>query len=268
MTKLIDAHAHIFPEKIAGKASAAIGEFYENFHPMEGDGTLGELMRLGSQAGVTHYVVFSAATTPHQVQSINDFIAAQVDEHPDILTGLGTLHPGIDNIEEEVERIISLGLKGIKLHPDFQKFAVDSPEAMRMYACLEGRLPVLFHAGDYRYHYSSPRQIAAVSDAFPKLQIIAAHFGGWSQWREAIEWIVPRKSIYVDTCSAMYSMDAQQAMKIIDMYGADRILFGTDYPMWSYHGEFEMLKALPLSDEDREKIYWKNAARIFKIETE
>lgn len=266
MTKLIDAHAHIFPEKIAGKASAAIGDFYENFHPMEGDGTLEELTRLGAQAGVTHYIVFSAATTPHQVQSINDFIAAKAKAQPELLTGLGTLHPDMENPEAEVERIISLGLKGIKLHPDFQKFAVDSPEAMRMYACLEGRLPVLFHAGDFRYQYSSPHRIAAVSDAFPDLQIIAAHFGGWSQWREAIEWIVPRKGIYVDTCSALYSMEDKQAMQIIEMYGEDRILFGTDYPMWSYHGEFERLKALPLSDETREKIYWKNAARLFKIE--
>lgn len=266
MTKLIDAHTHIFPEKIAGKASAAIGDFYDNFHPMEGDGTLARLMELGQAAGVDHYVVFSAATRPEQVCSINDFIAAQMQAHPGVITGLGTLHPDMENPEEEIQRIVSLGLRGVKLHPDFQRFFVDSPAAMRIYACLEGRLPVLFHAGDFRYPYSSPRRIAAISDAFPGLRIVAAHFGGWSQWREAIEWIVPRETICVDTCSSLYSMDDRQAEHIIRMYGADRVLFGTDYPMWSYQEELARLERLPLSPEEREKIYWRNAGRIFHIE--
>lgn len=265
MTKLIDAHAHIFPDKIAGKASVAIGDFYNNFHGMEGDGTLTRLMELGGQAGVDHYVVFSAATRPEQVQSINDFIAVQMNANPGKVTGLGTLHPDMENPEEEIDRIIALGLKGIKLHPDFQEFYVDSPAAKRLYAYLEGKLPVLFHAGDFRYPYSSPRRIAQVSDEFPGLQIIAAHFGGWSEWREAIEWIVPRENICVDTCSSLYSMSDDEAYKIIEMYGAHRVLFGTDYPMWTYQEELAKLRRLPLTHEEQEQIYWQNAQRIFSI---
>ncbi len=265
MGKLIDAHTHIFPDKIAGKASVAIGNFYNNFHSMEADGTLTRLMELGKQAKVDHYVVFSAATRPEQVHSINDFIAVQMKANPGKVTGLGTLHPDMESPEEEIDRIISLGLKGIKLHPDFQEFYVDSPAAKRIYAYLEGKLPVLFHAGDYRYSYSSPRRIAQVSDEFPGLQIIAAHFGGWSEWRQAIEWIVPRKRICVDTCSALYSMSDEEAYKIIQMYGADRVLFGTDYPMWTYEEELEKLRRLPLTEKEQEMIFWKNAQEIFGI---
>lgn len=76
---------------------------------------------------------------------------------------------------------------------------------------------------------------------------------------------MPRKGIYVDTCSALYSMEDKQAMQIIEMYGEDRILFGTDYPMWSYHGEFERLKALPLRDETREKFIGKMPQGFLKL---
>lgn len=263
--KLVDVHAHIFPDKIANKASVAIGRFYDNFHPMEENGTIARLTELGEQAGVNHYVVFSAATRPEQVHSINDFIAEQMKANPEKITGLERLHPDMENPEEEIDRMIALGLKGVKLHPDFQEFYVDSPGAKRLYAYLEGKLPVLFHAGDYRYSYSSPRRIAQVSDEFPELTIIAAHFGGWSEWREAIEWIVPRKRIFVDTCSALYSMSDEEAYKIIEMYGANRVLFGTDYPMCTYEGELAKLRRLPLTAQEQEQIFWKNAQRIFGI---
>lgn len=265
MIKKIDAHTHIFPEKIAAKASASIGEFYGNFHPMEGDGSLSMLLSLGEKAGVDGFVVFSAATSPSQVESINTFIAQEVREYPDKLTGLGTLHPDMENPEKEIDRIISLGLKGIKLHPDFQKFQANSPEAMRMYAYLEGKLPVLFHAGDPRYQYSSPHRIAQISDAFPNLDIVAAHMGGWAETRQAMEWIIPREKILVDTCSSLYAMSDEQATQLIRLYGADRVLFGTDYPMWSYGEEAQKLERLPLSDEEREKIFHKNAEKLFRI---
>ena len=239
--------------------------FYNNFHAMEANGTLEQLMKLGNKAHVDHYVVFSAATRPEQVQAINDFISKEVKKYPDQLTGLGTLHPKMKDPEKEIDRIISLGLKGIKLHPDFQQFYVDAPEAKRIYAYLQGKLPVLFHAGDYRYSYSSPRRIAKVYDEFPKLKIIAAHFGGWSEWRQAMEWIVPRKRIYVDTCSSMYSMSDIEAYKIIKMYGADRVMFGTDYPMWTYDEDLAKIRRLPLSEEEKEKIFFKNAEKVFKI---
>ena len=81
---------------------------------------------------------------------------------------------------------ISLGLKGVKLHPDFQNFEADSPCAMSIFElCAEAGLPVLVHTGDYRFDYSNPNRIANVLRAFPKLKFVGAHFGGWSVWDEA-----------------------------------------------------------------------------------
>jgi predicted TIM-barrel fold metal-dependent hydrolase len=120
---IIDAHAHIFPEKIAQKATDNIGSFYDLY--MNFDGTADMLIKQGDECGVSKYVVQSVATVPHQVKRINDFIVKSVEKYPDKLIGFGSLHPDMKGMEEEIDRLISLGLHGIKLHPDFQKFAIN-----------------------------------------------------------------------------------------------------------------------------------------------
>ena len=174
MRTIIDAHAHVFPGKIAAKATESIGEFYDI--PMDLDGSVETLLRLKERYGVSKFLIQSVATTPLQVASINDFIARTVEEHSDTFIGFGALHPNMEAPEKEIERILSLGLKGVKLHPDFQKFEADSPAAIRIYEAMEGRLPLLIHAGDKRYDYFHPRRIANIFNWFPKLDVIAPHF--------------------------------------------------------------------------------------------
>ena len=123
MNKILDAHCHIYPDKIAEKAVQSVGEFYHL--KMRMDGTVAHLLEAGEKAGITNFLVHSVSTTPHQVKSINEFISAQVNAYPDKLTGFGTLHPDSDTIEADVEHLLELGLQGVKLHPDFQRFAID-----------------------------------------------------------------------------------------------------------------------------------------------
>ena len=124
---IIDAHAHVFPDRIAEKAVAGIGGFYDM--KMAFDGTVSELLREGADAGVDRYIIQSVATVPAQVESINNFISQSVRDYPDKLTGFGALHPDYADPAKEIDRIISLGLKGLKLHSDFQNFAIDDEKA-------------------------------------------------------------------------------------------------------------------------------------------
>ena len=142
---IINFHAHIYPENIAERATQSVSDGYGI--KMDYNGTLEQLIEDGKKSGVTQFAVQSVAVTPKTVQSINNFIAKKCSENPDILFGLGTLHPDMENPEEEIERCISLGLKGIKLHPDSQRFLMDSDKAMRLYEMLEGRLPILMQIG-------------------------------------------------------------------------------------------------------------------------
>ena len=119
----IDSHCHIYPEKIASKAVGGTDNFYGE-HSV-GSGTVDDLLQRGENAGVDHFIVQSVATTPHQVGSINRFIAYEVAKNPEKLTGLGTLHPDSEDIEGDVAHLLELGLRGVKLHPDIQAFKID-----------------------------------------------------------------------------------------------------------------------------------------------
>ena len=117
--EIIDAHAHIYPDKIAEKATVTIGKFYDI--PMEMPaGTPERLLEDGARAGVTGYVVHSVATTAHQVRSINEFIKREIDAHKEFI-GFMTLHQDLteEQVAEEVDWCIKNGFKGVKLHPDF-----------------------------------------------------------------------------------------------------------------------------------------------------
>ena len=177
--EIIDAHTHIYPEKIAQKASDTIGNFYDI--PMYGDGSVEGLLKSGGEIGISKYLVCSAATVAAQVASINDFIKREADAHAEFVP-FGTMHPDFEDIESETKRMLDMGFKGIKLHPDFQKFDIDSKGAYKIYECAEGKLPVLFHMGDDRYDYSRPEKLARVLRDFPKLKVLAAHFGGYRCW--------------------------------------------------------------------------------------
>lgn len=257
---IIDAHAHIYPDKIAEKATAAIGEFYDlNMHG--GSGTVDGLLKSGGEAGVERFIVQSVATIPEQVVSINNFLHASVAQHPDKLIGFCAMHPDFPDPKAEIDRCISLGFKGIKLHPDFQKFNIDDERAFPIYEAAEGRLPILFHTGDYRYDYSHPRRLYNVTERFPNLTVIGAHFGGWSL-QDTASYVFRDRKIYVDCSSSLYFISPEHAAELIRRFGADHVLWGTDYPMWNAKEELERFYKLPLTDEERELILYKNALRL------
>lgn len=266
--KIFDAHCHIFPEKIAAKASVNIGKFYD-LH-MDYDGSIKTLMDIYKKVGVDKCLVQSVATTPAQVQSINNFIAESVKKYPDMFVGFCALHPHMEKkeIEAEIDRAVSLGLKGIKLHPDFQQFKIDDRKAYDIYEAAEGRLPILFHTGDYRYDYSSPKRLANALKDFPKLTAIGAHFGGWSEWADGEKYLADNPNVYVDTSSSLYELTPAQAKEYITAFTPDRVMFGTDYPMWSIENELKHMAEIELSDSDREKIMYKTACKLLGINDE
>jgi predicted TIM-barrel fold metal-dependent hydrolase len=229
------------------------------------DGTLSALLKAGGEAGIGGYVVHSVATTPEQVVSINNFIADRVREYPGVLTGFATIHPDFGDIGGEMERAASIGLKGVKIHPDFQKFAIDDEKAFEIYRHIEGKLPLLAHTGDYRYTYSKAFRVARVLEAFPGLTFIGAHFGGWSEWEAAADVLKGYDNLYVDTSSSLYTLTPEKARRLIDAFGVERVLFGTDYPMWNPREEFERFGKIPLDATERERILHKNAEVLLGI---
>ena len=119
--KIIDIHTHIYPDAIARKATDSIRDFYQ----LDGGGMDGSVQMLrsrGAEAGISHFVVLPVSNTPKRVRSINEFLLNESKKY-DNFTGFGTLHAEMDGLTDEMERILSLGLRGIKMHPDSQRFA-------------------------------------------------------------------------------------------------------------------------------------------------
>ena len=184
--------------------------------------------------------------------------------HPEFI-GFGSLHPEYEDIEGEIDRMLAMNLKGIKLHPDFQKFNIDDEAAYPIYEAAQGRLPILFHTGDDRYEFSKPVRLYRVLEKFPKLIAIGAHLGGYRCWDEVGVYLGhPR--LYIDTSSALMFLSPERAAEIIRQHGTDKVFFGTDSPMWRHKDELERFNRLPLTPEERQKILSGNALKFFNLD--
>lgn len=259
--RIIDAHTHIYPQSIAERAGESIGKFYDidMFHL----GTAEELIKSGRRINSYGYLVCSAATTPKQVESINNFIAVSCEAYKEFI-GFGTMHPDYANMSGELERIKGWA-KGVKLHPDFQEFFADEPRAISMWKTIaENDMFALVHLGDDRRSFSDPRRMAAVLEQVPKLKLIAAHFGGYRQWEIAFDAYKPN-SCWFDISSSIMFMEKELVFKFFDKFGIENFFWGTDFPSQDHKIELERFLELGLSEEQNAMILGENLARVLGI---
>lgn len=261
--QIIDIHTHIYPSKIAAKATDSVREFYQLRGSGNTDGTVELLRQRGAIAGISRYTILPVSNSPNRVRSINSFILEQTELYDDFI-GFGTLHAAMENIEEEVEWILNAQLKGIKMHPDSQRFPIDDPRLYPVYDAIQGKIPVMLHMGDPRYNYSHPVRLRHVIEAFPKLQVIAAHFGGYKMFDTAKEYLYDTDCIF-DISSAMMFMEPGEPERYINFYGAERMAYGTDYPLWDPVDEVKRFQSLKLTEAQFDQISHKTAQRILGL---
>ncbi len=258
-----DAHAHIYPGKIAEKATASVGTFYDI--PMRNVGLPHVLAQRGEEAGIDRFLVCSVATKVEQVRSINEFIQRKCQEYPQFV-GLAAWHQDVEDVAAEMDDIQRRGLRGVKLHPDFQRFQIDDPQMLPMYAEASRRgLPVLFHTGDSRMDFSSPRRLMRVLEKLPDFTCIAAHLGGYTEWDTAREEL-RGTNVYIDTSSSLFMVTPGQAQESIAHFGVSHTMFGTDFPMWTPCEELERFFALGFGEEENRAMLYGNFARLFGLE--
>lgn len=259
--KAIDVHAHIFPPKIEHIATDAIRDFY-NRGSMRHSGSSEELLASGRPAGVVKYLVFTTATTPHQVTVIHDFIMGEARKHPEFIP-VGTMHKDFEDKAAELDRIYDMGMRGIKLHPDFQKFCIDDDKMMPVFEHLQKKgMFVITHSGDYRYDFSHPARVARIAKLFPEMPLIAAHFGGWSQWDIARELLV-LPNVYVDTSSTFGFGGVEPVIQGLRTFDPTHIFFGDDFPMWDHAEEIRRLREVVTDDAFLEDILYNNFMAFF-----
>jgi len=262
---IIDFHTHCFPDKIAEKAIGKLAHASGGLQPYT-DGSVAGLKKNLAEQGVDGAVVLNIATNAHQQRSVNDF-AASINDGVTVFS-FGSVYPGSEDAFQELERIKELGLKGIKLHPDYQGFQVDDPDLRPLYRKIsELGLITVFHAGeDYGFappYGATPDRLARALEWFDT-PVVAAHMGGLHCAEGVLEHLCG-KEIYFDTSFSYGQMPRYYAEKILEKHGADKILFGTDLPWHEAWMELRMLEHLGLSEEDREKVLSGNATKLLGI---
>lgn len=268
---IIDFHTHAFPDKIAQKAMAKLEQNIIDIqgrdYPPVGDGTLGSLKKIMKRDGVDVSVVMPIATTVRQSASINRF-AKEINGRDGIIS-FGGLHPMQNDWERVLEEIKESGLRGIKLHLEYQGVYVTAPEILRLLKKAEElELYTMFHSGrDVGMPepvHCTPRDLSRVLDFVGGKYIIAAHMGGWRLWDDVEKYLVGTP-IMLDVSYVKGFMDPEQFKRIIKNHGSEKILFASDMPWQSPRDAADMLEAANLSPKELENIYYGNAAKILGI---
>ncbi len=263
--RVIDFHTHAFPDDLAQKAISALEEHSGDYRAHH-DGTVGGLLRSMDRARIERAVVVSIATKPTQVPRITDWSISIVSER---IIPFASIHPLYRDFERELDRIAAAGLKGIKLHPMYQKFTIDDPGLFPLYRAIADRgLIVLFHAGnDIAFPVTgqaSPLRFLKLFESFPNLKMVVSHLGGWTAWDEVEETLLG-KPVYLETSFGIGEADSSQFRKIIENHSPDYLLFGTDSPWLDQKKELQAWKSLSLSEGWKEKVFHNNAERLLGL---
>jgi len=210
------------------------------------------------------------ATNVKQVEHVNDFMADVVKNNITegfTPVGFAGIHQDYPEIGKEVERIASIGLKGIKIHPDIQRVNIDDKRLMALYEAIEGKMPLYLHMGDDReeYQYSATERLVKIKKIFPDLEVVAAHLGGYTAWHK-IGLLTDFDKIWFDASSSFWVIDSVYAKQIIEELGTKRVMFGTDYPVAYANEELDRFMRIELDEETRRDILYNNAARFLRLE--
>ena len=263
---IIDFHVHAFPDALAAKALPLLSKCSGGVKPNY-DATISGLESYLAKNNVDYAVVLNIATNPHQEKKVNDF-AVSLLEKKNIIP-FGSVHPDSPNALSELERLAKAGIRGIKLHPDYQHFFVDDEKMFPIYKKIaELGFITVFHAGvDIGYPkpvHCTPERLLRVLDLFDDAPVVAAHFGGWLLWDSVLEDLCGTK-VYLDTAFSSGKMPPDYAKELIKAHDADKVLLGSDMPWSDTLDEVRFVQSLDLSAEDEEKILSNNAKRLLNI---
>lgn len=279
---IIDFHTHTFPDPIAEKTIFTLSNKSKT-KPFLSSKT-DDLILDGKRNGINLSVILPVVTNPLKTEKINDSAKVINDTKEGVLS-FGGVHPDTPSVKEEIRRIASMGLKGIKIHPAYQQVPLNDIRFKRIvsYAAEEG-LIVLSHGGidiGVEGIFASPKMCREVVRETGIDKFVMAHMGGWAQWNEVKDFLVG-ENVYFDTafCYGEYSyldgapktkydapMDAESFVELVKAHGADKILFGTDSPWTDRKTQIELFSALPLTTEEKELIFSRNASKLLNKET-
>ncbi|GHV52978.1 amidohydrolase [Deltaproteobacteria bacterium] len=230
-----DIHTHVFHPRIAANALASLDK--RGFPPV-GAGVIDDLLLRAKTAGIERVVCLTAALAGGQVWAANNFVLAlqqrQKTAPADVgIVPFGTVHPDYPRWEAELDRLEAAGVKGLKVHPHFQNLPFDDPRLLPILETVKNRFIVLCHVScekPLETNPSNPYKLAKLVARFPQTIFVAAHLGGYGDFRLAAD-ALAGKSVRLDTSNTLH-MGEEGCRAILAKHPFDKLLFGTDYPLY------------------------------------
>jgi predicted TIM-barrel fold metal-dependent hydrolase len=260
---IIDAHTHVWPDDIAGRA---LGLNRVPGLEARGDGTVGGLRADMARSGVDVSCCLAIANKPEHVAKVNAFVAGLGTP---TTVPVGTVHVGL-GVEDNLEALRSNGITRVKIHPLFQDYALDHPRLWELFEAFGSEIAVIAHVGEggdaYRNSLSSPAMIRDITRQFPQLRLVACHFGGYRILDDAEE-MLNGADVVLETSwpPTLAGLRPERVRRLIRNHGAERIVFGSDWPMTSPEEELAAVQALGLRDDELEQVLGGTLARVFAI---
>lgn len=268
---LIDCHLHLFPDKLAPGTLARLTQVFGS--DPHGDATLSGTLDLLAGSGADLGVALHIATNPRSQHNVNDFALACQEQSGGRLISFGSVHPDAPDAIEELHRIASMGLHGVKLHADYQGFLFQDSRCYPIYEEIAALgLPVTIHTGfdplSPDFFHAPAAAVAQVASDFPKLRIIAAHMGGMGFGAEEDERLFRLENVWFDTAvlPACYKGREGLLVEHLRRRGIDHVLFGTDCPWETVANTRALLERCGLTAGELDRIYYKNAQELLQLD--
>ena len=265
---IIDFHSHAFPDALAKKAISSLSQ-KGSINPFA-DGTVNGLVEIMDEEQVDLSVILNIATKPEQETNVNNFAMSLVN-HTRVIP-LGSVFPKSETCLSQLERLKAGGIKGIKMHPEYQNFDILDDGMYDLYnKCADLSMFILMHTGaDVAYkapYHTTPEKLEKLVTLFPKTTFIFAHLGGYEMWNDAANTLTHHENMYIDTSmiNTVAKIDSYDAKKIIMNVGADRVLFGSDMPWGRPSHSIKKILSLNLGKDIEDNIFYNNAAQLLGL---
>lgn len=203
----------------------------------------------------------------------NELIAKAVSQYPDRFIGFACVDPrkGYLAAKELEQAVRELGLVGLGelLPSDVELYPNDELMYPLYEKALELEIPVIIHTGQIfdpgtKLKYSNPIFVDDVAVDFPSLKLIVSHFG-WPWMEEAIAIVQRNTNVYFDISGWAPRYLPKLLIEYMDGPLSDKALFGTDFPLISWERVVSELRALPLKESTKEKVFGENAKRLLNV---
>jgi len=279
---IIDAHTHIFPEKIRKNREKYYTDepAFKKLYQSPKSRLIGarEMLAAMDDCQVEKAVVFGFPwkASLHFKQH-NDYISEVVNRYPQRFIGLGCFDPFSEGVAEEARRCLQKGgLSGIG-ELAFYQTGIENSSLPRlepvMDVCRDLDLPVIIHTNEpigHSYPGKTPNTLAQIYQliqTFPQNKIVLAHWGGGLFFFSLLKKEVKEslKNVYFDTAASPYLYDADVYRLAIERVGVAKILFGSDFPLLSPIRYFDEMKTAGLTQDEMQKICGLNAAALFNV---